>query len=114
MASHDSLADIWQYLLAGATATSAFVASHIKVRDRVKTLEVKSGFMEQRAELLDDTHTTVVRLEERIASLESDVREGGEALSSDMKDQRIAQDRVMATLEKIERAFDIDSIRGGQ
>jgi len=111
MASHDSLADIWQYLVAGASSAAVMIGSHLKVRDRVKTLEIKSGCLEQKSELLDDTHMTVVRLEERMASLESDMRDGSEILAKDMKDQRLAQSKVMETLQKIERAFQIESMQ---
>ena len=108
MASHDSLADIWQYLVAGASSAAVLVGSHIKVRDRVKTLEVKTGFIESKGELLDDTHTTVVRLEERMSGLEDDMRDSAKSLEKDLRTAAASQSRVERQLATIGRMFKID------
>ena len=108
MSSHDSLADIWQYLVAGASSAAIFVGSHIKVRDRVKTLEVKTDFIESKGALLDDTHTTVVRLEERMSGLESDMRASAKSLEKDLRSSSESQQRVERQLATIGRMFKLD------
>ena len=108
MSSHDFLGQWWQYLVAGVSTVGIAVGSHIKVRDRVKTLEVKQNVIESKAEMLEDTHETCIRLEGRMTMLESDLRASSESFSRDMRAQAKTQEKVLSTLGKIERAFKIE------
>jgi predicted secreted protein len=88
----DSLGQWWQYIVAGASALGVAAASHLKVRDRVKTLEIRQVIIEERAETLEDTHDTVIRLEGRMTML-----------SETMEKTVDSQARVESSLEKIGR-----------
>ncbi len=103
MASHDSLADIWQYLLAGASSLGIFVGSHLRTKDRVSRLEVKSQFVESKGELFDETHDAVIRLEGRMTMLETDLRNSSEAFAATMKATADSQERVEGAINKIGR-----------
>ena len=108
MSSHDPISAWWQYIAAGASTLAVAVGSHLRVRDRVKTLEIKQGVIESKAEMLEDTHETCIRLESRMTLLESDLRSSSEAFAKDMKAQAQTQTQVLDTLGKIERAFKIE------
>jgi hypothetical protein len=108
VSQHDFLGQWWQYLVAGVSTVGVAVGSHLRVRDRVKTLEVKQSVIESKAEMLEDTHETCIRLESRMTLLESDLRASGEAFTRDMRAQAKTQEQVLDTLGKIERAFKIE------
>ena len=108
MASHDSLADIWQYLLAAGSSMAVFVGSHIKTRDRVARTEERVKYLARKEQLVDDTHTTVIRLEEKVGGLEDDIRASGELLARDLRAQKASQTKIEGQLEKIGRMFKID------
>jgi len=105
LASHDSLADIWQYLLAGASSMGIFVGSHLRTKDRVSRLEVKSQFIESKGELLDETHDAVLKLEGSVKLLESDLRNSSEAFSRTMQANAASLDEINSTLTEITSEF---------
>jgi predicted secreted protein len=89
---NESIGQWWQYIVAGVSALGVAAASHLKVRDRVKTLEIRQVIIEERAETLEDTHDTVIRLEGRMTML-----------SETMEKTVDSQARVESSLEKIGR-----------
>jgi hypothetical protein len=103
VSSHDSLGQWWQYLVAGASTLGVAAASHLKVRDRVKTLEVRQGVIEEKAQTQAATHATVIRLEVRMTVLETDLRNSSEAFAVTMKETAESQARVEGALDKIGR-----------
>mgnify|MGYP003688621399 CR=1 FL=1 len=56
MSSHDPLGQWWQYIVAGASTLGVAAASHLRVRDRVKTLEVRQIVIEEKAQTLSLIH----------------------------------------------------------
>jgi len=103
MSQHDALGQWWQYIVAGVSTLGVAAASHLRVRDRVKTLEVRQRVIEERAETLEDTHDTVIRLEGRMTMLETDLRNSSEAFAVTMKETAESQARVEGALDKIGR-----------
>ena len=96
MSSHDSLGQWWQYIVAGVSTLAVAAGSHLKLRDRVKTLEVRQGVIEAKGEVLDETHDTVIRMESKVTMLENDLRTSSDAFARDMRGVR----DFMARLEK--------------
>ena len=107
MSSHDPLGQWWQYIVAGASTLGVAAASHLRVRDRVKTLEVRQIVIEEKAQTLEETHDTVIRLEGRMTMLETDLRNSSEAFSETMKETRESQARVESSLDKIGRLIQL-------
>jgi len=105
LASHDSLADIWQYLLAGASSLGIFVGSHLRTQHRVTRLEVKSQFIESKGQLLDETHDSVLKLEGSVKLLESDLRNSSDAFARTMKANAKSLDEINTTLTEITSEF---------
>jgi hypothetical protein len=108
VSSHDTLAGIWQYLLAGASSAGVLVGSHLRTRDRVKELEVKQEILADRTEILTETHDTVIRMEIRMSSFENDLRDSTEAFTAAMTANSESQMEINSTLDKIKSAFQID------
>ena len=107
MSQHDSLGQWWQYIVAGSSTLGVAAASHLRVRDRVKTLEVRQGVIEEKAQTLEETHDTVIRLEGRMTMLETDLRNSSEAFSETMKETAESQARVEGALDKIGRLIQL-------
>jgi uncharacterized protein HemX len=103
----ESIGQWWQYLVAGASALGVAAASHLKVRDRVKTLEIRQVVIEEKSQTLEETHDTVIRLEGRMTMLETDLRNSGEAFAVTMKETRESQARVESNLDKIGRLIQL-------
>jgi len=82
-----------------------FVGSHLRTKDRVSRLEVKSQFIESKGELLDETHDAVLKLEGSVKLLESDLRNSSEAFSRTMQDNANSLDEINATLTEITSEF---------
>ncbi len=102
MSQHNSIVEWWQYIAAGAsTLTSVAAASHLSVRDRVKTLEIRQDVIEDRAHQLEETHDAVIRLDGRMTNLETDLRNSGEAFAATMKQTGESQARVETALERL-------------
>ncbi len=108
MGTLESAETWWQAIAGGASALAVAVGSHLRVRDRVKTLEVKQVAAERRAETIAETHDTVIRLDGRMTMLENDLRASSETFARDMRRQNESQEKVLETLGKIERAFQIE------
>ena len=103
MSQHDALGQWWQYIVAGVSTLGVAAASHLKVRDRVKTLEVRQRVIEEKSQTLEETHDTVIRLEGRMTMLETDLRNSSEAFAATMKETAESQARVEGALDKIGR-----------
>lgn len=101
MSQHDPLDEWWQYIVAGVSTASLAVASHLRVRDRVKTLEIRQDVIEDRAHQLEETHDAVIRLDGRMTTLETDLRNSGEAFAATMKETGESQARVETALERL-------------
>jgi len=101
MSQHDPIEPFWQYILAGVSTLSVAVASHLRVRDRVKTLEIRQDVIEDRAHQLEETHDAVIRLDGRMNNLETDLRNSSEAFAATMKQTGESQARVETALERL-------------
>jgi hypothetical protein len=101
MTQHDPIGEWWQYVLAGVSTLSVGVASHLKVRDRVKTLEIRQDVIEARAKVAEDTHDTVIRLDSRMLTLETDLRNSSEAFAKTMQATGESQARMETALERL-------------
>jgi hypothetical protein len=101
MSQHDTIGEWWQYILAGASTFSVVVASHLRVRDRVKTLEIRQDVIEARAKVAEATHDTVIRLDARLITLETDLRNSSEAFAKTMQAAGESQARVETALERL-------------
>jgi len=82
-----------------------FVGSHLRTKDRVSRLEVKSQFIELKGELLDETHDAVLKLEGSVKLLESDLRNSSEAFSRTMQANAASLDEINSTLSEITSEF---------
>jgi|GEM_PF-6984585 uncharacterized protein YoxC len=82
-----------------------FVGSHLRTKDRVSRLEVKSQFIESKGELLDETHDAVLKLEGSVKLLESDLRNSSEAFSRTMQANAASLDEINSTLTEITSEF---------
>ena len=82
-----------------------FVGSHLRTKDRVSRLEVKSQFIESKGELLDETHDAVLKLEGSVKLLESDLRNSSEAFSKTMQANAASLDEINSTLTEITSEF---------
>ncbi len=101
MSQHDPIEPFWQYIVAGVSTLSVAVASHLRVRDRVKTLEIRQDVVESRAKQAEETHDTVIRLDGRMTTLETDLRNSSEAFAKTMQATGESQARVETALERL-------------
>ncbi len=101
MSQHDPIEPFWQYILAGVSTLSVAAASHLRVRDRVKTLEIRQDVIEDRAHQLEETHDAVIRLDGRMTNLETDLRNSSEAFAKTMQATGESQARVETALERL-------------
>jgi predicted MarR family transcription regulator len=105
MSPSDSLSEWWSFIVAGSSAAGAAAVSIIRVRDRVKVLEIRQRVIEDRGETLDETHDAVIRLEGRMTMLESDLRNSSEAFSKTMQANAASLDEINSTLTEITSEF---------
>jgi hypothetical protein len=63
--------------------------------------------IEEKAQTLEETHDTVIRLEGRMTMLETDLRNSSEAFSETMKETAESQARVEGALDKIGRLIQL-------
>ena len=101
MSQHDPIEPFWQYIVAGVSTLSVAVASHLRVRDRVKTLEIRQDVIEARAKVAEETRDTVIRLDARLITLETDLRNSSEAFAKTMQAAGESQARVETALERL-------------
>lgn len=89
-------------VVAAITAALAGLGrSHMKIRDRLKTSEVRLNAVESKLNKIEETRESVIRLECSMLGLEDD-----------MKNSIRRQERIQKTITRIERMFKMNGDNG--